>query len=99
MPCHWCEVTACVLGFAGSALLSVDAIFGKKRTEREAGREEVQKETESVGATYVDGQGRPIEGPGAVQFWFASRSQRWNRMGFLLMAAGFLLDLFGKLGG
>jgi hypothetical protein len=96
MPCHWCEISSAVLGFAGAALLSVDAICGKRRVLQEAGTDAARDAAESAGGTLVDGQGHPIEGETGVRVWFAARSQRWNRMGFGLMAVGFLCDVVGK---
>jgi hypothetical protein len=94
--CHWCEISAAVLGFAGAALLSVDAILGKRRVFQEAGKNAAQEGAEMAGATYVDDRGQPIRGESGIKLWFAARSQRWNRAGFLLMTAGFLMDLAGK---
>jgi hypothetical protein len=96
MPCPWCEISAAVLGFAGAALLSVDAIYGRRRVFQEEGKSAAREATEGAGGTFVDGHNRPIEGAAGLRLWFEARSQRWNRIGFLLMAAGFLCDVFGK---
>jgi hypothetical protein len=94
--CHWCEISSASLGFAGAALLSLDAVLGKRRVFQEAGKAAAQECAEAAGATYVDERGQPIRGESGIKLWFAARSQRWNRMGFLLMTAGFLADLAGK---
>jgi len=97
MACHWCEVSAAVLGFAGAALLSIDAIYGEQRALQEEGKNAAREAAEDHQATLVDPHGnQPIEGESGVKVWFAKRSQKWNRMGFLLMTAGFLVDLVGK---
>jgi len=97
MACHWCEISAAVLGFAGAALLSVDAIYGAQRVLQEEGKNAAREGAEEHEATFVDHHGgQPIQGETGVRVWFAERSQRWNRIGFLLMTAGFLCDLVGK---
>jgi hypothetical protein len=97
MPCHWCETSAALLGFAGAALLSIDAIYGKRRIFQEEGKNAAREATENAGGVFVAGPNRPIHGETGVRLWFAARSQRWNRIGFLLMAAGVLCDLYGRL--
>jgi hypothetical protein len=97
MACHWCEISSAVCGFAGAALLSVDAIYGRQRVLQEEGKNAAREGAEQHQATFVDQHGnRPIQGESGVRVWFAERSQRWNRLGFLLMAAGFLCDLAAK---
>jgi hypothetical protein len=97
MACHWCEISAAVLGFAGAALLSLDAIYGRQRALQEEGKNAAREGAEEHEATFVDHHGsQPIAGEAGVRVWFAERSQRWNRLGFLLMTAGFLCDFAGK---
>ena len=97
MACHWCEISASVLGFAGGALLSFDAIYGRQRLLQEEGKNAAREGAEEHRATFVDPhRSKPIAGESGVRIWFAERSQRWNRMGFLLLTAGFLIDLIGK---
>jgi hypothetical protein len=85
-----------VLGFTGAALLSIDAIYGKRRVLQEEGKDAAREATAAAGGDFVDARNRPIKGETGLRLWFTARSQRWNRIGFLLMAAGFLCDVFGK---
>lgn len=97
MACHWCELSAAVLGFAGAALLSVDAIYGKQRVLQEEGKNAAREGAEGHHATLVDQHtNQPIAGEAGVRAWFAGRSQKWNRIGFLLMTVGFLCDFAAK---
>ena len=48
MACHWCELSAAVLGFAGAALLSVDAIYGKQRVLQEEGKNAAREGAEEA---------------------------------------------------
>ena len=97
MACHWCEISASILGFAGAALLSVDAIYGSRRVLQEEGKNAAREGAEKHKGTLVDPhKSQPVQGESGVKIWFAKRSQKWNRLGFLLMTAGFLVDLMGK---
>lgn len=96
MQCHWCEISSAVLGFSGAGLLSIDAIYGKRRVFQEEGKNAAREAAEAAGASYVDRGGHPITGEAGVKVWFAARSQRWNRIGFLFMAAGFFFELISK---
>src|SRR5208282_617046 len=64
---------------------------------RKRARTQLAKARKNTKPLFVDHHGgQPIQGETGVRVWFAERSQRWNRMGFLLMTAGFLCDLVGK---
>jgi hypothetical protein len=46
----------------------------------------------------TDEAGRPLTTEGAMQLWMAKNSTRWAWLGFLLMTAGFVLQILAKAG-
>ena len=71
--------------------------FGGALTLKQKLTNAAREGAEEHEATFVDHHGsQPIAGEAGVRVWFAERSQRWNRLGFLLMTAGFLCDFAGK---
>jgi hypothetical protein len=90
------ELLSAVLSFAGGALLSIDALRLKRRIRAESGAQDFLNALRTVGAADAlkDEQGRALNTVTALQLWFANRSLKWTWLGFLLMTAGFLLQVF-----
>ena len=96
MACHWCEISSAILGFAGAALLSVDAIYGRQRVLQERGKTQLAKARKSTKLlSWISAETVPFK---AKPAWSLVRRTftEVDRFGFVLMAAGFLCDLAGK---
>jgi hypothetical protein len=94
---HYCELAASILGFAGGAILSLDALFAVRTAQEERGKESVREAVRKAKGVYVDDQGRPLTSAYDLRLWFARQSVWSARIGFSLVTAGFLFDLISKL--
>jgi hypothetical protein len=93
------EIAGSCLTLAGSVWLSIDAFLIRRNIRSEEGAARLGEILTSVGLGTVlkNDDGRPLDSRKALRLWFASRTIAWNWMALGLVAAGFLLDLIGKL--
>ncbi len=93
---HYCELASSALGFVGGAILSLDALFAVRTAQEERGKKSLQEAARKAEGIYEDEHGVPLTSAYALRLWFARQSVVAARIGFSLMTAGFLLDLFSK---
>ena len=91
------ELAASCCGFLGGLFLTLDVLAAKKRIYQETGKEEARAAAQDAGADFGDRAGNLIFVIEGVRLWYAERSLLWNRIGFGLVAFGFLIDVMVKL--
>jgi hypothetical protein len=92
------EVFGSLFNFAGGTILAVDALRQQKRLRAQSGAErflDIMKKHQ-LSEQLIDDDGKPLDTPTAFQRWFARHSQHLAWQGFVVMTAGFVLDLAGK---
>ena len=79
----------------------VDAFLVRERVKAESGGSRYFRFLRRKGRTspLTAQGGDPLKSVGDLRIWLAARSLNWARWGFLLMAAGFGLDIYGKIFG
>lgn len=93
---HFLELAASAFGFVGGSILAIDSLFAVRRARSERGKEAVQEAVNKARGVYVDDDDKLLTSAYALQLLFARRSAVSGRIGFGLMALGFLLDLMSK---
>jgi hypothetical protein len=94
------ELYSAVLSFLGGGLLSIDALRARQRIRAESGAKTFLKIMEAHDAkTQIkdDETGAQLDSETALQLWLARQSTRWAWLGFVLMTAGFVLQIMAAL--
>ena len=90
------ELCGAILSFLGGAFLSIDALRTRRRIRVESGAKAFMKilEAHDNKDLLTDEYGKQLSSETLVQLWLARQSTRWAWVGFLLMTAGFVLQIF-----
>jgi hypothetical protein len=90
------ELFGAILSFLGGAFLSIDALRARRRIRVESGAKAFMKilDAHDKKDLLTDDDGKPLSSETALQLWLARQSTRWAWVGFLLMTAGFVLQIF-----
>jgi len=89
------ELYSAVLSFLGGALLSFDALRARRRIRAESGAKALLKilKAHNADSVLTDNAGRALNSETELQLWLAAHSTKWAWLGFLLMTAGFVLQI------
>ena len=89
------ELASAILSFLGGAMLSIDALRARHRARAESGAKKFLEimRAHGTGTTLKDEQGRDLDSEAALALWRARQSTRWTWIGFLLMTAGFVVQI------
>jgi hypothetical protein len=92
------DALASLLSFVGAGILSIDALRVRGKVKQKGGLEKLVEAIRRSGATGLlyDDNGTPLETAKDIEGWFAGREFRLALWGFLLLAAGFALDIICK---
>ncbi|OFV95242.1 MAG: hypothetical protein A3H28_07135 [Acidobacteria bacterium RIFCSPLOWO2_02_FULL_61_28] len=92
------DLFSSILSFLGGAILSIDALRVKRSIGEESSAkhflEILEKIPGSVGLR--DKHGKSLNTERALQLWLSERSFQWAWLGFVLMTAGFFLEILTK---
>ena len=90
------ELCSAILSFLGGAFLSFDALRARQRIRVESGAKTFMKilDAHNDKGLLTDEHGKQLDSETALQLWLARQSTRWAWVGFLLMTAGFVLQIF-----
>lgn len=93
------DLVGSILSFAGGVVLTVDAFLVRYNIRVEEGALEILEGLEEKQASRVltDEKGVPLNSEARLRLWLSRASLRRAQVGFVLMTAGFLLDLFSRL--
>ncbi|HLH06926.1 MAG TPA: hypothetical protein VKW78_06800 [Terriglobales bacterium] len=108
---NWWEVASSVLTFIGGGILAVDAFRARSNTKVRIGARELEEEihkllSQRAGAqsqvrTAIPGASAapavPTSIPDQLELSLAKRTRRLTIAGFVVVTAGFLIDLLVKL--
>lgn len=108
MAISYIGLTGAVLNFAGGVFLTWDALrirrktlahFGARQIAEEEAEEKAKKEGKerTSGPRYVTADGQILETELDWELWLASTTLKWTWLGFLLIASGFLLDIWSRI--
>lgn len=98
MPNIHLDALASLLSFGGAGILSIDALRVRRKAKQKRGMEklvEAIRRSGTEGLLYDD-NGTPLETAKDIEGWFSSREFRLALWGFVLLTAGFALDIFCK---
>jgi hypothetical protein len=98
------EICSSLLTFAGGTLLTLDALLIGRRIRTERGARRLQRALEKRkksapeyrSFTLKDENGKPLKTETELSLWLAKTTLHWAWRGYLLMTAGFVLDLIAK---
>lgn len=91
------EIWGSILNFAGGALLSYDPLYAKRRVLAESGAKLFLGVAMRLKLKNLKtASGEPLDSEERLQTASAERSEKLARYGFVVMTAGFLLDLLAK---
>lgn len=93
---HHLEICSSILTFLGGVVLAIDAFRAKSRANAETGQGVLLKIQQKKDILFEDEQGKPLS-EGRYKLAAAQKTVFWTRLGFVLVAIGFALDLWGKL--
>jgi hypothetical protein len=93
-------ISGTLLNFAGGVFLVYDALRLPRKTlvaygARSAAEEDARRTSKPP--RYIDDKGQPLETLLDWELWLARQTQKWTWVGFVLIAAGFFLDLLSRI--
>lgn len=90
------ELCSAILSFLGGAFLSIDALRARGRIRVESGAKKFMEilDAHDKKELLTEKDGMKIDSETALRLWLAKQSTRWAWVGFLLMTAGFVLQIF-----
>lgn len=100
MAACYLGLSGSVLNFAGGAFLVYDSLRARKKTLAHFGRRKLaESNAKSSGGSplYETPDGKPLATELDWELWHTELALKWTWVGFLLISAGFLLDIIGRL--
>lgn len=100
MAISYLGVSGAVLNFSGGVFLVWDALKARKKTlahfgARQTAEEEAARTNKSP--RYETPEGEPLATELDWELWLAKEPLKWTWLGFALISAGFLLDIFSRI--
>jgi hypothetical protein len=93
------ELYSAVLSFLGGGLLSFDALRARQRIRTESGAKTFLNILKALNENNLitDDSGKQLSSETALELWLARQSTKWAWLGFVLMTAGFVLQILVAL--